>query len=203
MILDYSAQRIPTSPKVKMVGGEPVRFKPGDVTALMIHQTDCFFGSENQTPEWCAKRALKVAAHVVVFRTGLVAVSAPLDWVVNHGNAPNPWCWGIEVEAVAEGCFADPRKRPFKSIPLDQKVGIGRAVCLLATEAHKRGHDLRTILAHRQSSGTRRADPGYEIWPVAVAHANAHNIYADSAFVSRDGRMLPDVWTGFANGVAY
>jgi hypothetical protein len=203
MILDYSAQRIPSSPKVKMVGGKPVLFAPGDVTALMIHQTDCFFGSENQTPEWCAKRALKVAAHITVFRTGLVAVSAPLDWVMNHGNAPNIFSWGIEVEGCYKGYPADTRPRNFKPLNRETEEGIRLAICLLVAEAAKRGHKLTTVLSHRQSSETRRADPGYEIWPGAEACAMNHGILAAPTQTWAKGRPVPEVWDFIQKGAAY
>lgn len=204
MILDYSAERVPSSPKVKMKDGKPVLFAPGDVRGIMIHQTDCYFVDPSKphdavTNEWRARRALKVAAHITVFRNGLVAVSAPLDWVMNHGNAPNSFCWGIEVEGRFAGSPYSARNPEQMPLTYQAVDGLHEAIGYLCDAAETIPQPLTTLLAHRQSSETRRSDPGFEVWNVVRNIAECNGVFPDLLKTWGTGRPIPWDWDARAS----
>jgi hypothetical protein len=192
-LVDYSAERIPSRPKIKMVNGKPETFKPGEVQGIMLHQTACYFGSDKESDEWLGHRALKVATHLTVFRNGLIAVNCPLEWITNHGNEPNRMAWGIEVEGKYRGqpgAFGHDQK----ALTVEASNGLQEALRYLMGRAATLGHTPRFLWAHRQSSDTRRSDPGYEIWQAALPVAQELGLRTHNARTWDQGRPIPRDW---------
>lgn len=193
----------------KVVGGRTFVRKPEDVTGIGIHQTACVFGPLDD-PQKRHRRALKVPAHVLAFRDGVYAQSAPLLWELYHGNALNPFTLGLELEGQYPGLLDDPStpvredEKTFwsggsgKPTPLDaQALSTFRvALAFLVEEGRRLGCPIKYIWAHRQANGTRTSDPGQEIWQRVVIDFGEKSLglQARCADTWRDGRPIPKAW---------
>lgn len=183
--LDLSAEQ-PNPPKVLDPARPALRLDakgrafvrdPKTITGIGIHQTACVFGPKADR-EKAHRRALGVHAHMTAFRDGVAVLGWPLLWRVNHGNGLNAASLGLECEGHYPGVPDDPttpRREDQASIGgaptvlddlsletfcfgLKALVDGGRAI----------GCPIEFVWAHRQSSDTRRADPGWEIWQKVV-----------------------------------
>jgi hypothetical protein len=178
-----------------------------DVTGITIHQTACVFGPLDNVAKR-HRRALKVPAHVVAFRDGVFAQSAPLRWFLYHGNALNDRTLGLECEGHYPGLLDDPttpRREDEESIwgdslatPLDDValVTFREGLRHLVVEGRKLGMPLRWIWAHRQSSESRRSDPGEELWQRVVLEFAVPVLGLQTGVndTFRDGRPIPAAW---------
>lgn len=182
--LQTDPPRVPK--KYKMVGGHVVRLDPKKRTGITMHQTACMFGTTPQQvaaakkllgskgEEVSAKhaRALGVASNVVAFTTGTAVVANPLDYYVYHGNGFNLTDYSIEVEGTYPGIKGDKKTMAGGAAMMELSSAtleaIKLALMFLYEEGRKAGSPLEWINAHRQSSDTRRSDPGEEIWKEAV-----------------------------------
>jgi hypothetical protein len=71
-------------------------------------------------------------------------------------------------------------------------------------DANGRGANIRVLVAHRQSSATRRADPGQEICrDVLVPAAAETGLEFASDAVLGDGKPCPEQWDARRKGVRY
>lgn len=164
--------------KHRLQGGLVVERDPATIDGITIHQTACRFGaSARQIKEAGGdvllaehRRALRVGAHMTVFDTGYAVLGHPLGWYVNHGNGLNARSIGLEVEGVYPGILDNPRPprwwrdREFTPLKDETLTAAMAGLYYLVEEGRALGMPLRYIWAHRQSSPTRRADPGEEIW---------------------------------------
>jgi len=164
--------------KFRIIRNRVARRDPKTVTGITIHQTATDFsvaqfqineaGGDRELA--LARRALNVACHVMSFRNGMVVWANPLDWYVYHGNGFNSTDLGIEIEGNYPGLIGGVtwnKKTP--TILTQTSISAAKAgLKLLLEEGRKAGMPIRYINAHRQSSGTRRADPGEEIWKKIV-----------------------------------
>jgi hypothetical protein len=164
----------PESKKVKLErhGRDwvPVRFAPGAVRGVVLHQTAVQFGfPKGRKGDYDAlhERACNVACHAMAFQDGAAVLATPLDWVVNHGNGFNDYSYGLEVDGLFPGLLA---RRTAKHSPLSLSVveGAREALRFLVFLGRAAGHPMTHIWGHRQSSGSRRADPGPELWKAVV-----------------------------------
>lgn len=145
------------------------------VDTIVIHQTACTFGKG----AWPSRhhRALGVACHNLAFRDGVVVRANPVEWYVYHGNGFNARSCGLEIEGSYPGLMDDPdtpRREDFathwgddsKMTPVTELVVETARLGLadLLKRMIKAGADPKYIVAHRQSSRTRRSDPGEELW---------------------------------------
>jgi hypothetical protein len=176
-----------------MKGNNPETFKAGDVRGLMLHQTDCYYGSDKQSDEWLGRRALKIGAHVVVYQNGLIAICAPLTWIMNHGNDVNRFCWGIEVEGKYHG-LPDHKMTGQRSFQSEARKSLQEALEYLVGRGVAMGHDLGFLWAHRQSSVNRRRDPGPEIWQAGVEVADSLGLKTELDRTWDQGYPIPQVW---------
>jgi hypothetical protein len=129
-------------------------------------------GSKGEAVSGKHMRALNVASNITVFTTGVAVVANPLDYYVYHGNGFNLTDYSIEVEGTYPGIKGDKSTMAgsatmmsLSQVTLD---AIKEALSFLYEEGRKAGSPLEWINAHRQSSDSRRSDPGEEIWKEAV-----------------------------------
>lgn len=202
-------------PKIGWVKRVHVR-APDEIKSLCIHQTACVFGARKpdiaQHGEARARhmRALGVAAHLVAFRDGQAVLANPLLWFVHHGNTFNATSVGIEIEGIYPGLMDDPSTLPNEArltaparwedvTPFTQDTlrAAQAAVEYALGQLNLLGARVEYVDAHRQSSMTRRADPGEEPWRKLVLEwlVPRFGLRVRPAYVV-GGRPLPDAWGG-------
>lgn len=156
----------------------PVIRDVAQVTGITIHQTAAKYGVAPYQVQAAggdarlakAKRSLRVACHMMAFHDGFVAWPNPLDWYVYHGNGFNAFELGLEIDGNYPGVKGGKTwngKKPTRITPEVVRAAQA-AVELLVIEGRKLGMPIEYIHAHRQSSATRRDDPGEELWRAVV-----------------------------------
>ncbi len=164
--------------KFKRVGGRPVVRDPAQVTGVTIHQTAAKYGVAPYQVQAAggnarlalARRSLRVACHMMAFHDGFVAWPNDLTHYVYHGNGFNAFELGLEIDGNYPGVKGGKTwngKRPTKVTPEVIKAAQA-AVELLVIEGRRLGMPIEYVHAHRQSSATRRDDPGEELWRAVV-----------------------------------
>lgn len=192
--------------------GRVVVRRPEDIDGIVVHQTACTFGPFDDA-ERRHERALGVACHALAFRDGNVVIANPLLWYVQHGNGFNARSLGLEIEGLLPGLVDDPATAPREDLQTtwngrpDELTGLlVDAACLaidaLVELALEEGIRIRYVWAHRQSSASRRSDPGEGVWRrVVLEHAVARRgLETQPALVlsggkpRKPGRPIPIDW---------
>lgn len=183
-------------------GGTVVRRDPSQVTGITIHQTACEFGASKALLKEAGGdldkarhlRALGVACHVLAFNCGHVVHSAPFSWYVQHGNRFNSHTCGIEIEGRYNGLWKGDQ------VTNDTLEAACAALKYMVEEGRKMGMPIEWIYAHRQSSATRRGDPGAELWTrcVLMYAVPILGLKTDPGLTVGKGRPVPISWD--ANG---
>jgi hypothetical protein len=222
-VLDLTPQQTmpPGRPeKYNMRGRKVVLRDPKNVTGVVIHQTACVFGVSNNQVKLAGgdpvlakhRRALNIGAHVTAFMTGKAVYANPLDWYVYHGNGFNAFCDGLEIEGLYCGlkgrqstAAGDPKK-----ITMLTRATIDAARTGLTFIVERRramGSPMEWVYAHRQSSASRRSDPGEEIWyevvlnyavPVLGLRVNNSLVLPASNRRNGPGYPIPKEWDASA-----
>jgi len=222
-LIDLRKERVASRPKVRLdaSGSAHVR-KPEAIIGICLHQTAVRYSVSAQQLAAAggdravalARRALNIAAHAVVFQPDpagshgpLLVPCAPLLWHVNHGNGLNPITLGLEVDGLYAEVEGDPRTVWGGKAPTTWTAQMADAVVAmiawLKQEAAKESIDIGYVYAHRQSSATRRSDPGELIWKTAALPAmESLGLQMDPARIWGNGRPLPAAW-GVAGGGKY
>lgn len=133
-----------------------------DIWGVTFHQCGCLLG--DRPGRWDTLRA-----HIGVTRDGTVIIVNPLERIIYHGNGLNSRTIGIEIDGLHEGLLGVRRTAPGDAGPhplTDLQVRACDEILFpwLVGKFEANGGVWRNIHAHRQSSPTRRADPGSEIW---------------------------------------
>lgn len=201
--------------KCKVRNGKVVRLDVSKVTGITLHQTASNFSATRfdaaKYPDphrALAERAKGVACHVMAFEEGFLAWPNPLDWYIYHGNGLSSFELGIEIEGYFPGL--ERLRKPDHDFVTDKIVQSGRAgLKLLLERGRGMGMPIKFIHAHRQSSPTRRADPGETLWqelvldyavPVLGLKTEPARIWTStSKKAPGPGRPVPREWGG--NGV--
>jgi hypothetical protein len=169
--------------------GSVVVRDPKTIDTICVHQTACFFGPAND-PTAKHRRALDVACHALGFQDGTVALPNPLHWYVWHGNGFNSRSLGFEFEGVFPGLR---KQRLLSPLALETaRFGIHELVRL----GREGGCPIQFIVAHRQSSSSRRSDPGQEFWEdVVLAYAvKVLGLVPIQSLKMGGGRPIPKEW---------
>ena len=173
--------------KTRVRRGKTVERDVAAVTGIVVHQTAVAFGltdkqlmaSGGNRQLALARRGLNVACHAIAFRDGFFAAVRPLRHFVHHGNGLNAYTLGLESDGLYPGLRDDPATVPERE-DLDTTRGepdmvtttivdaARAALRWMVEEGRREGMPLVNIYAHRQSSGTRRSDPGEELWTRVV-----------------------------------
>lgn len=176
--------------KHKLERGRVVVRRPQDVTGITVHQMAIMPGvSEAQVRAAGGnrnlaldRRALGFASHLSVMPTGHLVHCNPWLWWVYHGNGFNPCDLGLEVAGLFPGMVDRPDTAPredlrtvwgggsreITKLTADIIALTRMALYAMCELAGKEGCDIRYVHAHRQSSDSRRSDPGEGIWKGAV-----------------------------------
>lgn len=193
--------------------GPTVMRDPATVDGIVLHQAAVQWGarpSHRREAEGDERLAIAlrvvddVPAHAVAMQSGDVILRSPLRAFLYHANALNARSLGVEVEGLYDGVEVDGAHPP----PTDVTIAAARrAVVELVLRGREEGMPLRYIWAHRQSSPTRRADPGSVLWTEVGLWAALHldlDVQPRKTWVSRGrlGLPLPAAWRGPAD-VAY
>lgn len=183
-IYDLRGEQSPAAPRTRVMGGRTVRRDPRLVTTIMVHQTAVNFGvgkaalrrAGGDRDLALARRALRIPAHAVAFRQGFATLGHPLRSYVHGGGVANAWCLHLEIEGLYSGLQDDPETQPDEARMTtwrrrEPDAFSGPIVCSarsalwrLVSEGRRMGMPIRRIIAHRQTSATRRSDPGEAIW---------------------------------------
>jgi len=215
----YDLRQEPIPPAVyrefKMRSGRVVKRATVVVDGITIHQTGVLYSVNDRQIAAAngdrnlalATRAKKIAAHAVSF-DGFFTKTYPLEWYVYHGNGLNRKTLGLEIDGLYPGLLDKPETVELEHLTsiwkgtatdlTDQRVQSARAALrYLVEEGRKLGMPIRFIYAHRQSSGTRRSDPGEELWRKVVEEYAVPELGLETrpAFTSGSGRVIPDDWS--------
>lgn len=205
---DFRARQLPGGPAAKIVNGKPrpcgrldasgelVLRDPSTIDGITLHQTAVQLPpgrrdlADAMGDRELARhlRALRVHAHITAFTTGGAVIAYPLRTYLHHANGLNASTIGLECEGSYAGLG--------KLVP-QPVIDAGReALAWLVDNAPLEGITLRYIYAHRQSSATRRADPGLAIWrDVAVEYAIKElGLVSQPGYTWGNGRKIPKEW---------
>lgn len=178
------------------------------ITGITLHQTACYLG---ESPE----RWATVGAHVGVTRGGRVIHIHDFDRVIWHGNGFNQRTIGIEcdglyagVEGDASTVWDDPstQKRELAMTPTKDLVSQAQqTIRWIVQEVARHGGKVSKLLAHRQSSGSRRNDPGSALWRMVAMPMHAELSLDDGGpgFRIGTGYAIPEAWDPARVGVKY
>jgi hypothetical protein len=180
----------------KVVGGKTVARDPKTITGIGIHQTACMFGPMNDRPK-AHRRALGIPAHVTAFTDGVYVASAPLPWLLYHGNALNDFTLGLECEGSYPGLEGGTAwggtTTPLTSLAIDT---FRAALKWLVDEGRKAGMPIEFIWGHRQANGQKPSDPGEGIWKHVVVEYGCTQLGLKTQPEKfwRDGKTIPPQW---------
>lgn len=193
----------PTPQKHRIERGKVVVRDPKEIDGIAIHQTAVNFGASpaairaagGDVTKAIHRRALNVGAHMTAFRTGYAVLANPLRWYVNNANTLNRRILGYEIEGSYPGLTKGRTKlhTPFSGEIVEAtKAGLK----YLVDAGRADGMPIRYIWAHRQSSDTRRGDPGEEIWREIVLEYAVKVLGLETKVgdVFGDGRSIPADW---------
>lgn len=166
------------------------------VTGITLHQTACDFGAER--PE----RWNTLHAHVGASREGHVFWCHDFDRVVWHGNELNGRTVGLEMEGNYAGVAGD-RSTAWQPgngalmVPTPELVTAScAAIRWICQVVAQHGGQVKYLFAHRQTAGSRRADPGAELWQQVALPMLAELGLSDGGPVFKidNGRPIPEAW---------
>ncbi len=182
--------------------------RPWDkVTGITLHQTACVLGERPQ-------RWANVGAHVGITRGGQRLWLHDFDVQVVHGNLWNEQCVGIEmdglyagVEGDASTVWDDPstKQREVGMTPTPELIACAldtvRWICRRVAE---HGGHVRALVAHRQSSRSRRNDPGSALWQAVALPLHAELGLSDGGVgFTLGGYAIPEAWDPRCVGIKY
>ena len=129
------------------------------ISGVMHHRTACVLG---ETPT----RYLPVNAHIGVTMGGRIVLAHAWDKMIWSGHGPSPWTISIEWDGNPEGRPGYHWKPGGGPHPItDEQVKAADVLLGLLLKAFEQnGQTLKYIVAHRQASDQREADPGWECW---------------------------------------
>ena len=201
-VYDWRDKQQPGGPDPKC--GRIVRGKleiraPTQIDSIALHQTGCWLGVSTMQrlsaggDEALARRrrAMRIHAHATTLRDGSTVVAYPLRAYVWHGNGANERSIGLEVEGLYTGHAGGSNDEPTQAV-VD---GARAALAWLVDAAKAEGVTIRHVLAHRQYSASRRADPGWSLWQgVALWAETALGLTTLPDVTDRDGKPIPKAW---------
>jgi len=168
------------------------------ITGITLHQTGIMLGNN-------LKRFESLRAHIGILRLDRPTIVQvyPYNVLLHHGNAFNRPDVGIEINGCFEGI--DGRKRTawkggYKTEPhrcTDEQITATReAIRRICAEVEAHGGEVLHIHAHRQTSATRRSDPGSRVWQEVGIWAQDELGLTDGGdgYTLRNGLAIPKEW---------
>lgn len=185
-------------------GGKVVTRPASAVDGVCLHQAAISFGGQGEARY---RRALHVATHALAFTDGVGALSAPPSWWMSGAGPLNRQVVHLEVEGLYSGLLDDPTTAPREDLETtwqgsepheltETTIETARATLRALVDATREwGADLRYLYAHRQSSATRRSDPGEALWRALVPWAERElGLVPRPGFTLGNGRQIPRAW---------
>jgi hypothetical protein len=174
------------------------------VTGICLHQTACNLGER-------VERYDTVGAHLCVTRAGKIIWLHDFDRLVMHGNGWNTATIGVEIDGLYAGVEGDPST--VWDDPSTSGREQGQALTPQTIEAMKsivrwiKGElpQVNALVAHRQSSSSRRNDPGSAIWKAIALPMHAELGLSDGGvgFKLGNGIPIPEAWDPRCKNVPY
>lgn len=170
-----------------------------EVTGICLHQTACLLGEREG--RWDS-----VGCHVGITRGGRVIWLHDFDRIVAHGNGWNAQTVGIEIDGLYAGVEGDPRTVWDDPSTPNRETGMAltpetaeaakQTIRWIAQRVLAHAGRVRALVAHRQSSKSRRNDPGSAIWQAVALPMHAELGLSDggAGFKLGDGRPVPREW---------
>jgi len=143
----------------------------------------------------------RLNAHIGITRDGLVIIANDfLDWIW-HAQGLSRRSIGIEIAGNFPGLMDKPRTLwkggggPH-SLTDGQRAAIPAAMEFIRHEAARLGFKIKHIMAHRQATSSRIADPGEQIWKVIGLPLQVQLDATDGGndFHTGNGRPIPNEW---------
>lgn len=193
--------------------GKVVTRDPRTITGIVLHQTACWYGvsssqiaaSGGDKHAALHARSLEVACHLIAFDgksagldCGHTVQPNPLDWYVYHANTANNLAIGVECEGVYPGLVVQGGVAPSARLVQAARDAVRAAV----EQGRAAGMPIEFIWAHRQSSLSRRADPGESLWRSVVLEyaVPVLGLRTETARTWGDGLPIPVQWDPFGVG---
>jgi len=131
-----------------------------DITGITLHQTGCRM--PKKSTGWD-----RLNAHVGITSAGKIIIVNDFRDMIWHAQKLSHSTIGVEFEGNYPGLINDPATLwrgggPGASLTAEQ-ISAGR-VLFMEVFAKFRGEHIKHVFGHRQSSATRPADPGQDIW---------------------------------------
>ncbi|HEX7334097.1 MAG TPA: peptidoglycan-binding protein [Pyrinomonadaceae bacterium] len=170
---------------------------PEKVWALVLHQMACCFNVKDPLT-----RFLKMAPHFAILPDGRILQIHPLQAYTPASNGFNAGSVAVEFAGnfpstrgkwwISKSLKTDAARKANQNQVTPQQIESGRYL----VQYLKRVMGLKTILAHRQSSGTRENDPGPDIWYNVGQWAIDNLGLSDGGpdFKVGTGNPIPDLW---------
>lgn len=208
-VVDLRPARQGDPPKTKRdARGAVVVRDPSAVTGIVVHQTAAVFGVNRRqvaraggdAREALRRRFLDVACHMAALRNGDVLQTNDLTTYVYHGNRLNKSTLGLEIEGRYPGWTRRPKRSTWGGDPSEVTdvivAAARRALRELVERGHAEGMPIRYVYAHRQSSATRRSDPGEELWRRVVLDYAVPELGLKTRprHTVGSGRPIPKAW---------
>jgi hypothetical protein len=176
------------------------------VRGWTLHQTAAVLGDLRED-RWDT-----VGAHRGVTAAGQRYLLHDLGRVVYHGNGWNALTGGIEIDGLFAGVEGD-RSTVWKNGPESHLTDLQTQAVMWTIvdgyiEVAEGGGGMTALVAHRQSSATRRNDPGGEIWRrIALVMQRLLELrdggQVDHRFKIGGGSPIPEAWNPARKGVPY
>ena len=170
---------------------------PEKVKALVLHQMACCFKVKDPLT-----RFLKMAPHFAILPDGRILQLHPLQAYTPASNGFNAGSVGVEFAGnfpstkgkwwISKDLRTEAQRKANQNQVTPQQIESGRYLVQYLVRAM----GLKTILAHRQSSGTRENDPGPDIWYNVGQWAIDNLGLSDGGpgFKVGTGNPIPDLW---------
>lgn len=165
------------------------------ITGITMHQCGVDLGAE-KPGRWDT-----LSAHVGASCEGNVFWVHELEHLVWHGNELNGSTVGLECEGLYPGVAGQPGQVVTPELVKAAQEAI-RWICGVV-QIH--GGQVTHLYAHRQTAGSRRADPGEELWKLVALPVMAELGLSDGGpkFRIDNGRVIPEAWNPAYLGNAY
>lgn len=202
-LYDLRDEQADPHPKSKLARGRTVRRAASAIDSIVLHQTAVRFSAADEHK--LARRALRVACHVMAFYDGFVAWPADLRLYIHHASRANSRSIGVEVDGNYPGLIGGPSTNDHPVTPVTDKVihAARMGVKLAVEEGRRLGCPIRRIFAHRQFDSWRRADPGQELYqrvvldyavPVLELEHDPTESFPHPKGILRHGKPVPPAW---------
>lgn len=131
---------------------------PSRIDTIVLHQTGCDMPDDPRA--W-----RRLNAHIGVLRSGVIVLVNPVTDMIWHAQGLSRNSIGVEIEGNFPGVEGK-MNTLWKGGGGPDTLSIGQlnAVSLLGDLIESEIGEISHVMAHRQSSSTRPADPGSEIW---------------------------------------